>query len=95
MAAFYYGFTSTQILGGYLAGRYGGKYLFGGGTLLSGLFTLTYPLAARTHVWALMAMRALQGFGEGVVMPACFVLNSKWLPESEQGLLTTVIYSGE
>lgn len=77
-----------------MAGRYGGKYLFGGGALLSGLFTLTYPRAARFHVILLMALRAVQGFGEGVVMPACFAISSKWLPENEQGLLTTVIYSG-
>lgn len=90
----YYGYAMTQIPGGYMAGKYGGKYLFGGGILLGSVITMFYPLAARTNVALLMGLRGLQGFVEGVITPSLFSINTKWLPKSEQGFLTTIIFSG-
>ena len=58
--SFYYGFCLTQIVGGILAQRYGGKFLFGGGILIGGSLSLLYPWAARTSVVLLMVLRAMQ-----------------------------------
>lgn len=94
LGAFYYGFCITQVPGGILAGKYGGKNLYGGGVLLSGLITLLYPIAANTNVYLLTFLRALQGLAEGVCIPALYVMNSKWLPDEEKGFLSTIIFSG-
>ena len=95
LGAFYYGFFATQIVGGVLAEKYGGKNLYGGGVLLAGAITLLYPVAAQASVWCLFTLRALQGVAEGVCIPALYVMNSKWLPESEKGLFVTIIFSGK
>ena len=82
------------MLGGFLGGRYGGKYFFGGGISCGAVITMFYPLAARTNVALLISLRALQGFVEGVITPSLYSINSKWLPENEQGFLTTIMFSG-
>lgn len=94
LGAFYYGFCMTQIPGGFLAEKYGGKMVFGGGILMSALLSLTYPTAARTSSDLFIVLRALQGFFEGVTMPALYVMNSKWLPESEKAFLSTITFCG-
>ena len=38
--SFFYGYLATQILGGWLADRYGGKVVLGAGVLLWSFFTL-------------------------------------------------------
>ncbi len=64
LASFYWGYIMSQIPAGVLAEKYGGKYVFGIGVLLSNLFTLLTPVAARSSANALIAMRILIGFAE-------------------------------
>lgn len=54
----------TQLPGGILAERFGGKYVFGLGVLLTGLCNLFTPLAARSGVSALLAVRLITGLAE-------------------------------
>merc|ERR1712168_1597925 len=46
LGGFFYGYIFTQIPGGMLAERFGGKLVFGLGVLCTGLFTLLTPAAA-------------------------------------------------
>jgi len=64
LAAFFYGYLLTQIPGGWLAQRVGGKWVFGVGVLMTSVFTVLTPLAAYTSVWLLVAVRILEGFFE-------------------------------
>ena len=64
MAAFFYGYLFTQVPGGWLAGRFGGKYVFGIGILMTALLTLLTPLAAQLGVWAIIVLRVLEGVFE-------------------------------
>ena len=64
LGAFFYGYLITQIPGGWLAERYGGKMVFGIGIVMTSVLTLFTPLAAETSVWLLVAMRAAEGFFE-------------------------------
>ena len=64
LAAFFYGYILTQIPGGWLAERVGGKWVFGVGVVMTSLLTLFTPLAAFTNVWLLVAVRILEGFFE-------------------------------
>ena len=95
MGAFYYGYCLTQILGGVVSERYGGKWVFGGGILGSGLLTLTFPVAAETNVILFIVLRAIQGVFEGAAFPAFFVLAGNWFPEEEKSFLLTLSMSGK
>jgi len=64
LSSFFYGYIITQIPGGWLAAKYGGKNLFGCGILMTALFTLITPPAARTNVYLLSAVRMAEGLFE-------------------------------
>ena len=64
MGAFFYGYVITQIPGGYLAEKYGGKWLFGIGTFITAFLTLLTPVAAKAGIAPLIAIRVLEGLGE-------------------------------
>ena len=59
----------TQIPGGYLSEKYGGKWLFGVGTFVTAFFTLLTPVAAKGGLTSLIVVRILMGLGE-----VCFLL---------------------
>ena len=42
LSSFYYGYVVTQVLGGWLAGRYGGKHVFGTSILITAIATIIY-----------------------------------------------------
>ncbi len=64
LGAFFYGYLFTQIPGGLLATKFGGRWVFGIGIVMTALLTLLTPLAARTSVYLLIALRVLEGFFE-------------------------------
>lgn len=64
-SCFFYGYMATQILGGYLADKFGGKYVFAAGALGWSIFTLITPFAARWHFIALIVCRVFLGVAEG------------------------------
>jgi MFS family permease len=61
LASFYIGYILTQLPGGLLAGKCGGKHLFGWSMLFCSASTITTPFAARTSVPLLIAVRAFAG----------------------------------
>ncbi|XP_032767381.1 sialin-like [Rattus rattus] len=84
LGSFFYGYIVTQIPGGYMASRIGGKLLLGLGILGTAVFTLFTPLAADLGVVALIVLRALEGLGEGVTFPAMHAMWSSWLPSGKK-----------
>lgn len=70
LGSFFWGYVLTQMPGGILAHRYGGKWPLGLGLFLAGLATVLTPLAARTHMYALCFVRFVCGLGE-VSVGAC------------------------
>ena len=71
LGAFFYGYLITQIPGGWLAERYGGKMVFGIGIVMTSVLTLVTPLAAESSVWLLVAVRAAEGFFEVLANSCC------------------------
>ena len=61
LSAFFYGYTGSQIVGGWLANKYGGKYPFGFGILATSILTLLTPVAAAKSIYLLVAIRFLEG----------------------------------
>lgn len=64
LSSFFYGYIITQLPGGVLALKCGGKNLFGLGILSTAVLTLLTPVAARASVGLLVALRVLIGLCE-------------------------------
>lgn len=93
-SAFFWGYVLTQIPGGYLADKYGGKQVLAVGVVVWSAMTLLTPIAASTNIGVLLLARALLGVGEGVAMPAMNNMISKWVPEAERSRSLSLTYSG-
>ena len=64
LGSFFFGYVITQLPGGWLGTRFGGKYLLGLGVLCTSVLTIFTPLAARHSVGMLILVRILEGLGE-------------------------------
>ncbi|BAM81935.1 probable Na+-dependent inorganic phosphate cotransporter [Cyanidioschyzon merolae strain 10D] len=93
-SAFFWGYLLTQLPGGYLADRYGGRSVLAFGVVSWSLMTFVTPMAARSSLPILLGARALLGVGEGVAMPAMNNLVSRWVPNQERSRALSLIYSG-
>jgi len=51
----------TQLPGGWLASKFGGKYVIGVGVLMTSLLTIITPQMAYLDLWALVACRVVTG----------------------------------
>ncbi|XP_053315715.1 sialin [Spea bombifrons] len=94
LGSFFYGYILTQIPGGYIAGKIGGKLLLGFGIFGTAVFTLLTPIAADLGPGYLIAVRALEGLGEGVTFPAMHAMWSCWAPPLERSRLLSLSYAG-
>ncbi|XP_052770879.1 sialin-like [Mya arenaria] len=94
LGSFFWGYIATQLPGGWLAGRFGGKHLFGLSMLVCALVTLIMPFAARTSVIFLLVLRVIAGLGQGVVWPCMQTLFSNWAPPLERSKLSGFVYAG-
>jgi len=80
LSSFFYGYITTQFIGGYLSLKYGGNIIFGCGIGVTAILTLLTPYAASLSIYALVAVRIIEGVFEGMTFPACFHVWSKWAP---------------
>jgi len=94
LGSFFYGYVLTQVPGGRLAEKYGGKYIYGYGVLITSLFTLLTPIAAKISVPAFILVRILEGMGEGVTFPAMHAILSRWVPPLERSRFAAYVYAG-
>lgn len=93
-SAFFWGYVLTQIPGGYVADRFGGKHVLAMGVIVWSAMTVVTPAAASTSIPILLMARALLGVGEGVAMPAMNNIISKWVPQQERARSLSLTYSG-
>ncbi|XP_014680972.1 PREDICTED: sialin-like [Priapulus caudatus] len=94
LGSFFWGYLVTQIPGGWISERYGGKRVFGYAMLLTAIATLLTPLGARKHWMLLVFLRIVQGLGEGVVFPSMHAVWSHWAPPLERSKLVGFTYAG-
>ncbi|XP_013382624.1 uncharacterized transporter slc-17.2-like [Lingula anatina] len=94
LSSVFYGYACTQIIGGWLAGRYGGKHVFGTAMVIAGVTSVVTPIAARTHYSILIALRVLTGMTAGVCLPALQAMWRKWAPPLEKSTLVSFCFSG-
>lgn len=65
LSSFFAGYAGTQLLGGQLADRLGGKLVLTVGISLWSIFTAAIPGAAAMGTAPLLASRVMLGLGEG------------------------------
>jgi MFS family permease len=93
MSAFFIGYLLTQIVGGWLADRFGGKPVLAGGVVIWSLFTALTPPAAAGGFAALLVARIGMGVGEGVSFPSIYSLFSRWVPAQERSRAVGLVFS--
>ncbi|MBM4382611.1 MAG: ACS family MFS transporter [Deltaproteobacteria bacterium] len=93
MSSFFIGYLLTQVPGGWLAGKFGGKWVLAGGVLLWSLFTALTPPAAFAGFSVLIAARIVMGMGEGVTFPAIYALFSRWVPAARRSRAVGLVFS--
>lgn len=95
LGAFFWGYIITPIPGGFIAEKFGGKWLFGFGVLFTGVLGMLIPFVTTTYGHlGLIGIRALQGFFEGVTYPALEALLAFWIPENERCFAITCVHQG-
>ena len=93
LASFFYGYICTQLLGGILSIRYGGKPVLLVGVLIWIICDgLTVP--ASTYFPLLLVARIGMGLGEGVNFPADHAMVAAWFVEQERSAFLAVISAG-
>ncbi|KAJ4444352.1 hypothetical protein ANN_06144, partial [Periplaneta americana] len=95
LSSFFWGYIITHIPGGILAEKFGGKYALGLGILSTAVFTLLTPLAATEGGagW-LIAVRVIEGLGEGSTFPAMNALLAHWVPPQQRAALGSFVFAG-
>ena len=58
--------------------------MFGVGVLVTAVFTLITPIAAKTSIYFLYAVRVGEGLGEGVTFPAMLAMIARWSAPHER-----------
>ncbi|XP_033188462.1 vesicular glutamate transporter 1 isoform X2 [Bombus vosnesenskii] len=94
LSSFFYGYISTQLLGGWLGARIGGKRVFGIGIATTAFLTIITPPLARMSVYILVALRIVEGICEGVTYPCIHAIWAQWAPPLERSKLATLAFSG-
>lgn len=64
LGSFFYGYISTQLFGGWLAARIGGKRVFGLGIASTAFFTIITPPVVRMSVHLFIILRIIEGICE-------------------------------
>ncbi|KAH1015828.1 putative inorganic phosphate cotransporter isoform X2 [Dendroctonus ponderosae] len=94
LGSFFYGYVLTQIPGGRFAEVFGGKKVYGLGVLMTAVFTLLTPIAARINFTFFIIVRILEGMGEGVTYPSMHAMLAKWIPPLERSKFGAYVYAG-
>ncbi|XP_066250757.1 vesicular glutamate transporter 1-like [Euwallacea similis] len=94
LSSFFYGYLTTQLIGGVLGKKFGGKRVFGLGVVSTALITFVSPWLIKLHLFVLIAARILMGIFEGVTFASLYTIWAKWIPPAERSRVTTQANSG-
>uniref|UniRef100_A0A1L8DE27 Sialin n=2 Tax=Nyssomyia neivai TaxID=330878 RepID=A0A1L8DE27_9DIPT len=94
LSSFFYGYIWTQVIGGIIASKIGGHYVFGLGIGVTAVLTLITPLAAKLNIYVLVAVRVIEGLFEGVTFPCIHAIFSRWAPMYERSRMASFSFAG-
>ena len=96
-SAFLIGYAGFQILGGWLACRFGPRRVLAGGVIWWGIFTALTTIANSALGYAilmLISVRFALGAGEAVIYPASNQFVAHWIPVPERGRANGWVFAG-
>lgn len=93
LSAFGLGYLFSQIPGGWLSNRVGGKVMLAVSVIFYSLFTLLTPVAALASLSILIVARILLGAGEGVMYPAIYDLFGRTVPAEHRSRAVAIFAS--
>jgi MFS transporter, ACS family, solute carrier family 17 (sodium-dependent inorganic phosphate cotransporter), other len=94
LSAFFWGYIVSQLAGGWIADRFGGKRVLGFGVACWSVATFLTPIGAAASLPLLLGVRVLLGAGEGVNFPAIHSLAARWAPAGERARALALNYTG-
>lgn len=89
MGSFYWLHWVTQVPGGLLAAKYGGKVVYGVANLVAALLCMVMPLASYLSFDILLLLRIVQGLVVGLAWPAMHTMTASWIPPNERSWFVT------
>ncbi len=92
LSSFFWGYIVSQLAGGWMADRFGGKAVLACGVGCWSLATFLTPIAAAFSFPLLLGARVL--LGEGVNFPAIHSLAARWAPARERSRALALSYTG-
>ncbi|CAH1101055.1 unnamed protein product [Psylliodes chrysocephalus] len=93
--AFYISSTISQIPGGWLADKIGGRHVMGTCLLISSCVTIVFPTALQYGgSTAAITLRMVLGFAQGPVLPTIATFIQCWIPKYQRAFLGGVAYGG-
>jgi len=94
LSSFLWGYIGPQMLGGWLADRFGGKRVLMAAVVIWSLGTFLTPPSAAISFGALLLIRSLLGLGESVHFPAAHSIAAQWTIASERSRAISLYVSG-
>ena len=71
-ASLFWGYILTNVAGGYLSSRWGGKHVIGSALLTAAVLTLLVPVVARSSFTGLIVLRFFTGMSQVYIsLPNC------------------------
>ncbi|KAK7482245.1 hypothetical protein BaRGS_00026488 [Batillaria attramentaria] len=101
LSAFFWGYTMTQFLGGYLSDRVGGDVVLPIAACLWSLVTFWTPQFAylstdkHTSLYIVVLSRVFLGICQGVVMPAVTSIVCQFVLQNERSAYSGLVISGQ
>ncbi|XP_052800678.1 uncharacterized transporter slc-17.2-like isoform X3 [Mya arenaria] len=95
LSGFFYGYVVTQIPGGWMATRFGGKIVIGLSMALASLFTLLMPMIARASPYAVFVNRIAIGISCGIAKPGWYALTGAWALSNERTRFISTLWIGQ
>ncbi|GBB86315.1 hypothetical protein RclHR1_12740001 [Rhizophagus clarus] len=93
LSSFFVGYLTTQVLGGALADKFGGKWVLGVAAVGWTTFTLLTPSAAKLGLNYLLLCRILLGIAEGACFPSVHSIIASWAPLEERSRTVAIMTS--
>jgi MFS transporter, ACS family, glucarate transporter len=96
-SAFLVGYAAFQVVGGWMACRFGPRRVLAVGVLWWGVFTALTTVASPRLAHALLILiliRLALGAGEAVIYPASNQFVAQWIPVAERGRANGWIFAG-
>ncbi|XP_046427804.1 sialin isoform X1 [Neodiprion fabricii] len=94
LGIFFFGYVATNVPGGRLAEKYGGKLVYGLGVFLTAVLTIISPFAAYWGLVPFAIVRVAEGITEGVTFPAMHSMLAHWVPPLERSKFAATVYAG-